>query len=321
MAGCYGGTVWDLNVKCPSGGNAPDIVPYIFPFSPNASGNTLNTGIKVNTGDYVFFAIKGTTSLGFPTLPQGYTGNDEYSNFFYNGQTAFFAASPKGIPTPQGYNIFKKFANFNLGQTILSIEGQQYGANNYNLKNQHCSIPLQEFVANNYYFLETYGDYFIVDKGGTIMIEINQKDLYSCLGTFNIEIYVLSKKQHFSRNCYNKCPRTEPKSGKDSFGWEWDDGAQLDQSIAWLDDIIEECYHGKMEDYRGKGTRAENQGCQCVYDAKGNLFNTGTTLGSFDYGYIGGDAGVKRHLILDVFSHIAYSEKDTTKYDPTSFTY
>lgn len=305
MYGCYGETAWEFSVTCPTGTNPPDIKPYNFNLSANSS--SLNTGIEVGSGDYVFFGITGKSSLGIPD------GN--------GGNIRFEYADARGLEDKAGYDNYKKYPQFKLGQVLLSLGSMQYSANTYSVKNQNCSIFAQQLSLNNLFFEGEYGDYFVSNQRGTLMLDMNLKGLNYSSANLKVEIYVLSFDQHIDRNCFNKCPLKEPKSGVDSKNWAWDDGALTSQSIAWFDDSLEECYHGGMEDYRGEGVLTENKGCQCVYDSNGDLYNTGKSMGTFDYGYIGTNSGIRKHFILDVFSNIVYNNYSVMSYSPTSYTY
>jgi hypothetical protein len=106
---------------------------------------------------------------------------------------------------------------------------------------------------------------------------------------------------HRDRNRFNRAPRTAPKPvygramrGQRAVAFYLDH-----QGARWTKDSpLNGINHGWGNDvYRGMG---RNIGCQAVYD-KGRLIDSGSELGTFDYGrpiVLWGD-----HLELDINKH------------------
>jgi photosystem II stability/assembly factor-like uncharacterized protein len=303
-----------------------DDFPSLSPITKTLPANTkgkLSTGVQVKKGDYVCVVAKGKAAIKYNTKVQQVVYENELE------------ISPVGHTDPerlQRLNDFKKYPEHYLGQVIISLGERNYSCNEFTLKEDDCDYIPDEFLLQKFTFINLYGDYFIAQKDGILDLEINHLNSGKNNGQFEIEIYLLTAKQHKYRNCFNKCPKKRPSlinkgiSYKDRNDYLWDDyttfpNVDVLSPIYALDAIIEKCYHPNSDEFRGQSPIVK--GCQCAYDDATKEFvndahDPSLRLGTFDYGYINiKEDNLRLHFIFDIFPHVIYAQDKSFRYTAT----
>lgn len=322
MYGCFGQTRWDISVNCPEStcenNNCSESKPSVADITtvviPAQAPEVWSTGVRVNQGDYVFF---GATSYvlvdkGYGTLVKA-KGTD----------TGFDLTKDNGTGAPGVFiypNSAKKYSNFRFGQLLLHFDGKLIPADNYQLtytKGSGCSGS--ELAIDWFPMQGEYGNYFIAQSDGVIEFEINDANPEDNKGDFMVEIFKMTRKEHEERNYCNTCPEKMPERGLHQISGIMSDEAGNKWEFGFKENVLgsSDCFHGGHDIFRGVSDKVKNS--QCAYNkSTGKLINNygDNTMGSYDFA----SPETREHVIMDVFSHEAFSAVGS-KYQPTCNVY
>ena len=321
MTGCEGNTQWDLFVSCPDNACSCDKISNIkeitttVQFPANTEG-AKPSGVRVRAGDFVFFGTKNIVKVDnrYFTFCSA-SGTDKYIDV----TKPFGDSSFEDFVYPASA---KKYPDYRFGQLILKLNNTRIGADTYGLNPKSSLLNCGGTDALiKFTMIKEYGGYgyFIAEQDGVLEFEINDSNTLDNNGSFDINIVKISRKQHEERNYCNTCPSEMPGFSIGDFkllvaGNKYSDNKNNTWEFGLGENIkiigSSTCFHGGNLMFRGVSPSVLNS--QCGYDKQGKLVNNNNTMGTYDYG----EPASPEHIIMDVFTHEAFSEKKAI-YKPT----
>lgn len=266
-------------------------------FPANQKGD-FHTTIQVVAGDYIYVEAKGEVEISEALGTKiDASGSD---NFFFN----------------LSYNRYRDFKH----AALLCKIGSTNFVQPFTFSLFELVPSMQRAFVEDMGLIRGRGEYpgilMLAPASGELIFEINDIKLSDNKGNFDLSVYKLTQAQHRQRNRYNHCPQRVEKA-KASPLYERD---RIGTFFYHTQPELSTWESLKIAGFRGSGTRV---GCQCIYDAAGDLINSGLYMGTFDYALARPEYRTSRfmHYILDVIPHLMYRGHlgidDDTMYSPT----
>lgn len=265
--------------------NTPDDLykEYHFTINANQTQPFVPDIPAIGIDDYVYFEVSNNTiSLG------PYIGNT-------------YADGTSSITV----NRYKKYDSYKLGSVVCLVNNVPYCPTRqmFNKVTDIYYYVADESKMVNLLGQVNYipGNNFISTQSGKLSFCINDNEPQNNQGSYTLDVYIMKKTAHLSRNMFNTCPRKPPKEKqlKDKY---YDCNAK-----EWSKESLKSIYyHGANYSFRGN---RNYPGCQCIYlPLSGKLLKDNYAEGSFDIGfwkYDGAETSKSKHLhlIIDMIPH------------------